>query len=253
MDNSVNCTTDEGECQQSEKALAIVAWLPGTPNVILLPETLWMSSRGENTLHAAFEKSIVKPTVSGWQMQICSATPKASPATCAVHNNASMTIIITTADHVHIGGTGNALVCPCSLYESFIQHNVLQINHRSVAPTVKSNNVQTDIKKTSDRISLHEKDPSLTEEEKRSETASYILHRRRARVFYDLLAKVDHDAVTLCFDMMQNVVLPRTPIGQAYHSRQLYVYVFGVIIHHGKGSKQTVDNVYRYTWMEHEN
>ncbi|KAI9532016.1 hypothetical protein NQZ68_035877, partial [Dissostichus eleginoides] len=33
------------------------------------------------------------------------------------------------------------------------------------------------------------KDPSLNEEEKRSESASYILHRRRARVFYDLLGQ----------------------------------------------------------------
>ena len=70
---------------------------------------------------------------------------------------------------------------------------------------------------------------------------------------YDLLGKVNHDAVTVCFDMMQNVILPRTPIGQAYYSRQLYVYVFGVVLHHGKESKQAVDDVHLYTWMEHEN
>lgn len=93
----------------------------------------------------------------------------------------------------------------------------------------------------------------MTEEEKRIESATYILHRRRARVFYDLLGKVDHDAVTVCFDMMQNLVLPRTPIGQAYHSRQLYMYVFGVVVHHGKGGKQAMDDVHLYTWMEHEN
>ena len=72
---------------------------------------------------------------------------------------------------------------------------------------------------------------------------------------YDLLGKVNHDAVTVCFDMMQNVILPRTPIGQAYYSRQLYMYVFVVfvVIHHGKGSKHAVDDVHLYTWMEHEN
>jgi len=42
-------------------------------------------------------------------------------------------------------------------------------------------------------------------------------------VFYDLLGKVDHDSVTLCFDMMQNLTFPRTPIGQAYYSRQLHL------------------------------
>ncbi|KAL2092895.1 hypothetical protein ACEWY4_012693 [Coilia grayii] len=97
------------------------------------------------------------------------------------------------------------------------------------------------------------KDPSLGEDEKRRETAMYILHRRRARVFYDMLGKVEHDAVTVCFDMMQNLVLPRTPIGQAYYSRQLYIYVFGVVLHHGKGSRQATDDVHLYTWMEHEN
>ncbi|KAL2098322.1 hypothetical protein ACEWY4_007529 [Coilia grayii] len=97
------------------------------------------------------------------------------------------------------------------------------------------------------------KDPSLGEDEKRRETAMYILHRRRARVFYDMLGKVEHDAVTVCFGMMQNLVLPRTPIGQAYYSRQLYMYVFGVVLHHGKGSRQATDDVHLYTWMEHEN
>ncbi|CAL9702359.1 unnamed protein product [Knipowitschia caucasica] len=52
---------------------------------------------------------------------------------------------------------------------------------------------------------------------------------------------------------MQNLVLPRTPIGQAYYSRQLYMYVFGVVVHHGKGSKQAMEDVHLYTWMEHEN
>ncbi len=37
------------------------------------------------------------------------------------------------------------------------------------------------------------------------------------------------------------------------HTIQLHLYVFGVVIHHGKGSKQAVDDVQLYTWMEHEN
>ncbi len=127
-------------------------------------------------------------------------------------------------------------------YTVFRQHFNLGFGHPA-----------TDACSSCTRFQLRVKDPSLTEEEKRSESASYILHRRRARVFYDLLGKVDHDSVTLCFDMMQNLTLPRTPIGQAYYSRQLHLYVFGVVIHHGKGSKQAVDDVHLYTWMEHEN
>ncbi len=97
-------------------------------------------------------------------------------------------------------------------YTVFRQHFNLGFGHPA-----------TDACSSCTRFQLRVKDLSLTEEEKRSESASYILHRRRARVFYDLLGKVDHDSVTLCFDMMQNLTLPRTPIGQAYYSRQLHL------------------------------
>ena len=95
-------------------------------------------------------------------------------------------------------------------------------------------------------------DPNLTQTEKKMETASFILHRRRARVFYDLLGRVAEDHVTVCFDMMQNMVLPKTPIGQAYYSRQLYMYQLGVVVHHGEKSLQTNDNVHLYMWQENE-
>lgn len=134
------------------------------------------------------------------------------------------------------------LVSYSMYYAVFRQHFNLGFGHPA-----------TDACSSCARFQLRVKDPSLTEEEKRSEAASFILHRRRARVFYDLLGKVDHDAVTLCFDMMQNLILPKTPIGQAYYSGQLYMYVFGVVVYHGKGSKQAVDDVHLYTWMEHEN
>lgn len=47
---------------------------------------------------------------------------------------------------------------------------------------------------------------NLTETEKRMESASFILHRRRVRAFYDMLGIVAEGHVTLCFDMMQNLV-----------------------------------------------
>ncbi|RXN31117.1 hypothetical protein ROHU_004822 [Labeo rohita] len=88
---------------------------------------------------------------------------------------------------------------------------------------------------------LHMKDPHLTEEERKAEIVSVMLHRRRARVFYTLLNAVE-DTVTVCFDMMQNLSLPKSPIGQTYYSRQLYMYVFGVVVHHGERSLQAMSD-----------
>ncbi|KAL1276037.1 hypothetical protein QQF64_035660 [Cirrhinus molitorella] len=70
----------------------------------------------------------------------------------------------------------------------------------------------TDACSTCAKFHLTVKNPSLPEEEKRTASASFILHRRRARVFYDLLGQSDNAALTVCFDMMQNLVLPKTPL-----------------------------------------
>ncbi|KAL0152442.1 hypothetical protein M9458_052165, partial [Cirrhinus mrigala] len=83
-------------------------------------------------------------------------------------------------------------------------------------------------------------------------SASFILHRRRARMFYDLLGRVAEGHVTLCFDMMQNMVLPKAPIGKAYYSRQMYLYLFGVVVPHGENSHQKKDDVHLYVWQENE-
>lgn len=80
-------------------------------------------------------------------------------------------------------------------------------------------------------------DIDLTEQ-KQVKSASFILHQRRAWKFYDLLGNVDKGAVTVCFDMMQNLALPKISIGQAYYSQQLYMYVFGIVVQHWKGSAQ---------------
>lgn len=99
---------------------------------------------------------------------------------------------------------------------------------------------------------LRMKDPNLTEDERKREIVSFMLHRRRARVFYSLLNAVE-DSVTVCFDMMQNLPLPKSPIGQTYYSRQLYMYVFGVVVHHGERSQQALSDRHLYVWLENEN
>ena len=53
--------------------------------------------------------------------------------------------------------------------------------------------------------------------------------------------------------MMQNMVLPKSPIGQTYYSRQLYQYVFGVVHHRGRGQNQRKEGIHLYTWLENEN
>ncbi|XP_061746904.1 uncharacterized protein LOC133545391 isoform X2 [Nerophis ophidion] len=102
------------------------------------------------------------------------------------------------------------------------------------------------------KLKLRLKDPELTETEKREELIEFLLHRRRARSFYDIMNSVG-DTFTVCFDIMENLVLPKTPIGQAYYSRQLYMYVFGVVRHREAGMSQGKDDINLYVWMEHEN
>lgn len=55
-------------------------------------------------------------------------------------------------------------------------------------------------------------DLDLTEREKQIESASFILHRCRAHLFYEFLGRVE-DYVTYV-----KLILPKTPIGRAYYS-----------------------------------
>ena len=111
----------------------------------------------------------------------------------------------------------------------------------------------TDVCATCAKYKLKMKDPHITDDERKTEAAMFILHRRRGRVFYNMLGKFKEQSLTLCFDMMKNLVFPRTPVGQAYYSRQLYMYVFGVVVYYGIDSAQNKDDVHLYVWMEHEN
>ena len=52
--------------------------------------------------------------------------------------------------------------------------------------------------------------------------------------------------------MMQNVVLLKSSVGQAYYSRQLYMYLFGVVVHRESQSQQK-DDIHLYIWQENEN
>ena len=81
----------------------------------------------------------------------------------------------------------------------------------------------------------------------------YMLHRWRSRVFYYLLNDVEN-SITICFEKMDNMELLKSPIDQNYYySRQLYLYLFGVVVHGGRNSEQSKDDIHLYVWGEHDN
>lgn len=108
----------------------------------------------------------------------------------------------------------------------------------------------TDVCATCMQYKLQCKNAGIPEDEQSANAANWLVHRRKARMFYDRLSWIVPDAVTICFDVMENLCLPRTPIGQAYYSRQLYMYVFAVVLHEGQHSDQSRDKVLLYTWRE---
>lgn len=111
----------------------------------------------------------------------------------------------------------------------------------------------TDVCSTCVSYKLKAKQDSISPSEKAMLTTSLEVHRRKARMFYSRLNIIDDGCLTICFDLMENLPLPRTAIGQAYYSRQLYVYVFGLVVHYGEHSSQESQNILLYTWREDQN
>ena len=69
-----------------------------------------------------------------------------------------------------------------------------------------------------------------------------MLHRQKARKFYDSLNNVG-DSFTVAFDMMENLVLPKSPI------RQGSFYIFGVVCHLGVNQPQRKENIHLHYLM----
>ena len=85
----------------------------------------------------------------------------------------------------------------------------------------------TDVWATCVQFRSQIRNESLFDEDKKILTAEFILHCRRQLQFYNLMNDVK-DTTTVCFDMMENLVLPRTQIGQAHYSRQLTLSYLGL-------------------------
>ncbi|XP_041362797.1 uncharacterized protein LOC121378605 [Gigantopelta aegis] len=110
----------------------------------------------------------------------------------------------------------------------------------------------TDVCSTCLKFRIAIRDTEQTPDEKQEKILLYTLHRRRARQFYNKMNEVG-DSFIVCFDVMENLVLPKSPVGQAYYSRQLYLYVFGIVHHRGRGESQRKEDIHLYTWLEHQN
>lgn len=92
------------------------------------------------------------------------------------------------------------------------------------------------------------------EEKRKTIVCELLVHKRRAKRFYELMnAEITCDN-TACFvfDMMQNQPLPRTALGEAFYCRQLWQYYLGIVRHYGPKSKQDKTDVSFYTWGEND-
>ncbi|KAK3761495.1 hypothetical protein RRG08_056580 [Elysia crispata] len=102
------------------------------------------------------------------------------------------------------------------MYRMFREHNHLQVSY-SLYHSVFSHKFNlgfgspaTDVCATSTQFRHQVRNDTLTEDQKKVISAEFILHRRRQRQFYDIVNRFG-DTATVCFDMMENLVLPRTP------------------------------------------
>lgn len=77
------------------------------------------------------------------------------------------------------------------------------------------------------------------------------LHLLRAKKSHQVRKHEAKERTTLviCFDLQQNFPLPCTSIGEAFCSRQLWLFNFGIVC---CGSVQNKKNVFLYSWLESE-
>nr|XP_022907523.1 uncharacterized protein LOC111419015 [Onthophagus taurus] len=77
------------------------------------------------------------------------------------------------------------------------------------------------------------------------------VHKLKATAFFKKLQEKKNELITFSFDCQKNLVIPKIPDQIAYFSRQLYIYNFTIVRGSSK-SHMNPENVFIYTWMEHE-
>lgn len=114
---------------------------------------------------------------------------------------------------------------------------------------------QVDTCITCEQLNLKIKSPHLNEAAKRSAVAELMVHKRRSRKFYEALkheasddGKAEENVLSIAFDYMQNLCLPKVPVQDLFYLRQLTVNVFCItdikvksssiyVYHEGEGRK----------------
>ncbi|XP_065642642.1 uncharacterized protein LOC136074265 [Hydra vulgaris] len=69
------------------------------------------------------------------------------------------------------------------------------------------------------------------------------VHKLRAKAFYSILKKTKNNVYTLAYDLQQVQSLPRVTLQEAYYSRQLSLYNFGLCDLNNNSN-------HSYTWLE---
>lgn len=94
---------------------------------------------------------------------------------------------------------------------------------------------QVDTCSKCEELNLKIKSPHLNEVAKRTAVAELLVHRRMSKKFYDALryekseeGMNEKDVLSIAFDFMKTVSLPRIPIQDLYYMRQLSVNVFSI-------------------------
>lgn len=80
-------------------------------------------------------------------------------------------------------------------------------------------------------MGLKIKSPHINDAAKRCAAAELMIHKRRAKKFYNQLkkerdCKTEPHVLSLCMDYMQNIQLPQIPVQETFYLRQLTVNVF---------------------------
>lgn len=117
---------------------------------------------------------------------------------------------------------------------------------------------QVDVCSICEQLNIKIKDTRLSETVRRCAVGEMIVHKRKAKKFYTTLKhesekKDEPQVLAICFDYMQNIQLPVTPVGETFYYNQLTVNVFCVhnirenratfYIYHEGTAKKTPDEV----------
>lgn len=89
---------------------------------------------------------------------------------------------------------------------------------------------QVDVCCTCESLGNKLRDPGMSDNAKRNVSAQLMIHKRRAKKFYNFMSEAgkdnDPETVAICFDFMQNLPLPHIPVQEVFYMRQLWVNNF---------------------------